>query len=191
MRQFGASITVPAAPPRYTDQLIYIFTALETREWNAILQPVLQFGVSPAGGWSFWGIASWFGGDPWGGNYYHSPLYFIDSKENPIRGGIWRTDDCNPAGCVWHVAACGRQCTEIAVRSDRIWSTVFSGAVEVYKIDGCDKYPGSHATFSQYFLQDEVVVNPTPRWTPNINVNTCRERIEIFGDLTNMYYGSP
>ena len=63
----GASITsfmtswvVPPAPSSDSNQLIYIFNALEDQAGDDILQPVLQWGVSGGGGGSYWGVASWY-----------------------------------------------------------------------------------------------------------------------------------
>lgn len=55
-------ITVPPAPSTTTPQTLYYFTGLQSTLDSdcGIIQPVLQWGVSPAGGGSFWGIASWW-----------------------------------------------------------------------------------------------------------------------------------
>lgn len=57
---FSTSWVVPPPPSTDNGQLIYIFNGIEDASFNTILQPVLQWGVSPAGGGSFWAIANWF-----------------------------------------------------------------------------------------------------------------------------------
>jgi hypothetical protein len=52
--------TVPANPINNNGQLIYLFNALEDRTGATILQPVLQWGISAAGGGNSWGVASWY-----------------------------------------------------------------------------------------------------------------------------------
>ena len=58
--------TVPPEPTREDGQLIYIFNGMQDSPVTHILQPVLQWGRSPAGGGNSWAVASWFvgsGGD--------------------------------------------------------------------------------------------------------------------------------
>lgn len=189
MRQFGASFHVPAFPNVYTGQTVFFFNALETNNWDSILQPVLQYG--PNCGGPFWCIASWYGGAEWQGNYYHSPVLFLSRNDNPLRGGIWWTNDCGPGGCVWHIATCGSQCTETAVRSDRIWSVLFGASVEVYRVNDCNEYPATYEDFYDFFIQDERLLNPTPSWTANVNIHNCGARVDIVSpNLINTFYNT-
>ncbi|KAJ7826368.1 hypothetical protein B0H14DRAFT_2595838 [Mycena olivaceomarginata] len=59
--EFKTYWTVPAAPSAWNGQLLYFFNGLQPLTGtSAILQPVLQYGVSPAGGGAYWSIASWY-----------------------------------------------------------------------------------------------------------------------------------
>ena len=58
---FKTQWTVPPAPASNNDQTVFLFNGIES--FNAdifILQPVLQWGPSHAGGGSFWSIRNWF-----------------------------------------------------------------------------------------------------------------------------------
>jgi len=57
---FATTWKVPPPPTTQSGQLIYLFNALEDGTGSVILQPVLQWGVSGAGGGNFWGVASWY-----------------------------------------------------------------------------------------------------------------------------------
>ncbi|TFK35232.1 hypothetical protein BDQ12DRAFT_760161 [Crucibulum laeve] len=57
---FSTSWTVPPTPATQSGQVIYIFNALIPTSFDAILQPVLQFGSGAAGGGNYWAIASWW-----------------------------------------------------------------------------------------------------------------------------------
>lgn len=57
---FATTWAVPPAPSSQSDQLIYLFNGLEDQAGDNILQPVLQWGLSGAGGGNTWGAASWY-----------------------------------------------------------------------------------------------------------------------------------
>src|SRR5450755_92079 len=54
----GGTWMVPTYP-LLDGAVIYLFNGIEPANGSWILQPVLQFGVSPAGGGNYWAIASW------------------------------------------------------------------------------------------------------------------------------------
>ncbi|KAJ6553693.1 hypothetical protein DFH09DRAFT_1318716 [Mycena vulgaris] len=51
---FTTTWKVPAVPAANHGQTVFLFNSIEPNSGNAILQPVLQFGPSAAGGGSFW-----------------------------------------------------------------------------------------------------------------------------------------
>lgn len=57
---FSTTWSVPDAPASNDGQTLFIFDGLETTSGSDILQPVLQWGTSAAGGGSYWAIANWF-----------------------------------------------------------------------------------------------------------------------------------
>jgi len=71
INSFTTSWAVPPVPTANHGQLLYLFNSIEPAAYNAILQPVLQYGLSPAGGGSYWAVASWY---LVGSQVYHSSL---------------------------------------------------------------------------------------------------------------------
>lgn len=62
---FAASWQVPPAPSAANGQLIYLFDGLQDANGQHILQPVLQWGTSPAqGSGNAWGLSSFWVGQP-------------------------------------------------------------------------------------------------------------------------------
>jgi hypothetical protein len=57
----STSWKVPSTPLTYDQQTIFIFDGLQNNYQNGtdIIQPVLQYGVSAAGGGNYWAIANW------------------------------------------------------------------------------------------------------------------------------------
>lgn len=79
---FETTWVVPGTPQVTTDsQVIFIFNGISRTDQTDILQPVLQWGVSAAGGTTGWGIANWYVWDDGNGNHYaaHSYLMAVSS----------------------------------------------------------------------------------------------------------------
>lgn len=51
---------VPPAPPANDGQILYFWNGVEPDDNSAVLQPVLQWGSTPAGGGAYWAVASWY-----------------------------------------------------------------------------------------------------------------------------------
>ncbi|KAF8318706.1 hypothetical protein DL93DRAFT_2075591 [Clavulina sp. PMI_390] len=67
---FDTTWTVPNLPFRPNDgQVLFLFNSIEPNTYDAILQPVLQYGVSAAGGGAYWAVANWYG---YNNKYYHT-----------------------------------------------------------------------------------------------------------------------
>jgi len=57
---FTTTWSVPAIPDTTGNQTIFISNSLAPASGNAVLQPVLQYGPSAAGGGPYWAVASWY-----------------------------------------------------------------------------------------------------------------------------------
>lgn len=57
---FSASWTVPSAPSVNSGQTIFISSYLEPASASTVLQPILQWGASAAGGGAYWAITTWY-----------------------------------------------------------------------------------------------------------------------------------
>ncbi|KAJ7328063.1 hypothetical protein DFH08DRAFT_967822 [Mycena albidolilacea] len=64
---FSTTYTVPAPPNTYHGQTVFLFNSIEPSSFDVILQPVLQYGPSTAGGGQYWSAATW---------YLYGPLVF-------------------------------------------------------------------------------------------------------------------
>ncbi|KAJ7726593.1 hypothetical protein B0H14DRAFT_3620036 [Mycena olivaceomarginata] len=74
---FSTTYTVPAPPNTYHGQTVFLFNSIEPSSFDAILQPVLQYGPSTAGGGQYWSVATW---------YLYGPLVFY----TPLVGSQYR-----------------------------------------------------------------------------------------------------
>lgn len=78
---FRTTWTVPPAPSSHDGQTIFLFNGLEND--SMILQPVLQWGPSAAGGGNNWAVASWFA-DGQSGQAFHSSLSGVTAGEQLV-----------------------------------------------------------------------------------------------------------
>ncbi|KDR72104.1 hypothetical protein GALMADRAFT_213538 [Galerina marginata CBS 339.88] len=90
INSFTTSWTVPPTPTSLNGQLLYWFNGLVPNSFDAILQPVLQFGVSPAGGGNFYAVASWF---VVGSSAFHGPLTTVQPGQQLTGFMILDADD--------------------------------------------------------------------------------------------------
>jgi len=171
---------VPQAPTANDGQLVYLFTGLEDSGGDEILQPVLQWGSSPAGGGAFWAIASWWVTSS--GQALYSTLNQVNVGDSltgtmtSTGSGSWTivtTDNNNP--------------TTLNVQNiaPQQMATV---TLESYSISNCNDYPASSTVFTGMTLNDsgnEV----QPEWQSNVIYSTCNETVNCpsFPECTITY----
>ena len=133
---------VPSAP-KSNGALIFFFNGLSPTSGKWIIQPVLQYGVSYAGGGNYWAMASWMVG-PKKKNTYVSALTSVNTGDTLV-GTIQQTgagskltylidayDDSTAAD------------SRLSVWSKGIkWAWAFSGVLEAYNVKSCSDFPAS------------------------------------------------
>jgi hypothetical protein len=160
-----ARFGVPSAPPRAASQLVYFFPGMEPADGTIILQPVLQWGASPAGGGNRWGIASWSCGP----RCVHSKLVAV-SAGDALSGSITGSK-CSATGqCAWTIVTTdtttGRS-TSISTHGDTgSYTWLQSGVLEAYNVTGCTEYPATAETFSHVAFYDVTGALLAPAWAP-------------------------
>jgi hypothetical protein len=159
--------TVPNDP---TDNggLIYMFNALEPTTQNVIIQPVLQYGATSAGGLiggNYWVIASWLVGK----NAYHSPGETVNPGDT-ISGTTYIAS-VSSGKIQWEIKA--KDTTTGAYSNLGAWSTgytwnwAYSGVLEAYNITTCGDFPASTDTVfknTEVFHGYPSFKSVTPTW---------------------------
>ena len=86
---FATTWTVPQAPATNSGEAEFLFNGIQnTGQDFGILQPVLQWGGSAAGGGNFWSVASWY--VTAGGQAFHTTLVPVDTGTDLV-GGMTQT----------------------------------------------------------------------------------------------------
>jgi len=165
---------VPDAPADFAAGVLFTFTGLQNIDWvppNAdpkgpfdIIQPVLQYGYSEAGGGTFWSMASWY--VTLDSDVYYSRLTPISSKVTmfgnmtKIGGDSWFIDSVDTSTNTHSSLTV----TESILESQP-WAYV---TLEVYDIFACNEYPTDTIPYSNlelYVLGKQV----SPAWVIGTN----------------------
>jgi len=104
---YYSQITVPPAPVVQNGQTLFYFGSFQSSQGNGdILQPVLQWGHSAAGGGNYWAVASWQVYNFYGGvvEAYVTALMKV-APGNTIAGSIDLTNETYGCG-YYNVPAC-------------------------------------------------------------------------------------
>jgi hypothetical protein len=164
IKQLTADWTVPARPDLFYggNQVFYTFPGLQRFSPQAIIQPVLQYGLSRAGGGNYWAIASWYCGPI----CFYSNLVQVNQGDS-LHGTI--AASCDPdLNCLWTIQANSSSgaSTTLALGDrgpDYIWAT--GGALEVYNLDSCGNFPSNGPTvYSNVSLYDPDGNRINPSW---------------------------
>jgi len=161
VHSFVGAWNVPDAPKTYTGQTVFLFTGLQNMDWVPpddgpkgkfdIVQPVLQYGPSSAGGGEFWMMSSWY--VPLGGWFdeavYSKPVAVKEGDQ--IFGNMTRTgtkdffiDACVQGNATSH--------TSITVSKPRLTAQPFAyvtfESYADYNNLTCDMWPTKPSVFT-------------------------------------------
>lgn len=142
---FTAHWDVPSAPTSHNGQVVYYFPCTaDSFSGPTLLQPVLQYGVSPAGGGNYWGIASWYMIDY---VLHHSTL------DHPISVGTRLYGSITLDSGTWTVKFAGYQIHQITVSNyaTQYWA---ANALEAYGLTTETDLPPSTVTIQNDGLKD-------------------------------------
>jgi len=172
----GKSITsfktrwvVPAAPADDDAQLIYLFNGIQNYGYNyGILQPVLQWGASPAGGGSYWAVASWYVTSL--GAAFYTPAVKVNEGDT-LTGVMTLT---GKSGNLFNYTSAfeGIAGTSLPVMNiaELLWC---NETLEAYSIADCSDYPNTlYTAFTGITIQTGDT-QPTLDWTAVDTVTDC------------------
>ncbi|HEY0714431.1 MAG TPA: hypothetical protein VGF45_17235 [Polyangia bacterium] len=137
------TMKVPSNPTTRNGQLLYTFTSLLPLAGDAIIQPVLQWGIGPAGGGTKWGAAAWYVDN--GRNFVtHSPLRDVVAGDSMV--GQMAALSCTSAGvCRWAIAWSrnGQGLTSMVVQTTNTFALADKAVLEAYNLTSCRQLPAS------------------------------------------------
>lgn len=159
---------VPGPPQNYQGEITYFWNGVEPEQESAVLQPVLQYGETPAGGGQFWGVASWYVSGTHGTAV--SPLVKVEVGQEVVG------DNRRLANGSWAVTGAGSSLTYEPASNDY---TRAYHVLEEYDIVTCQCYPpAGQVTF--YNVSVEAGGRPVrPAWQTMTKDTTCGEHATV------------
>ncbi|KAJ6474967.1 hypothetical protein C8R45DRAFT_1103092 [Mycena sanguinolenta] len=139
---FRTTWEVPPVPETDHGQTVFLFNALQPNG-SSILQPVLQYGPSGAGGGSFWAVATWHVDDA--GNAFFTPLVPV-SPGQTLNAIITLT---NTDGTTFDYNAQFTNVPGTAMNLTGVPQLTFAAeTLEAYRVTAASDYPSGSSVFS-------------------------------------------
>jgi hypothetical protein len=149
--------TVPPTPATNHGQTVFLFNAFVPPQSGAILQPVLQWGPSAAGGGSYWAIASWY---LVGSNTYFTTPITVNVGQ--VLDGVIALTSYSGTSFNYQTYFAGISGTTItATNSQQL--TWITETLECYGITATTDYPAGTTVFSGIFLRT-LAGTPSVSW---------------------------
>jgi hypothetical protein len=171
-----APIPQPLSPGEQVPfQTIFLFNGIVNNGDNyGILQPVLQWGPSAAGGGSFWSVASWYVTS--GGQAFHTELVPVDVGDKLV--GVMTLTGQSGGLFGYTSEFQGIAGTSLPVQNiaELVWC---NETLEAYGILECGNYPNAQWTEFRDIEIKTGRITPTVNWTPENKVTDCGQHAVV------------
>jgi len=186
---FKTTWRVPPAPATNHGQTIFLFNGIDpTNPSQAILQPVLQWGPSHAGGGAFWSVASWY--VLGSGQAFVTNLIPVNPGDVLV-GAMTMTGQASGLFS-YQSEFQGIAGTQLPVQNvaELTWC---NETLEAYNITACSDYPATDVTPMQAIDIRTGNTTPTVHWTPQDRVTDCGQHTVVpidsgAGGEVDLYY---
>jgi hypothetical protein len=176
LTSFNGSWTVPPVPSDQGSQTLFLFTGFQNAfntpaNVTNIIQPVLQWGSSAAGGAEYWAIASWYVDSL--GNAFWSTLTKTQSG-NTIQGNMWVNGAANSGTwTIQTIDATASKPTSLKIATNTTEPYAFV-TLEVYTVSNCGEYPTGADTFGNFVFSPSF----NPQWK-TVATPGCEESVKV------------
>jgi hypothetical protein len=186
---FRTTWKVPPAPTTDHGQTIFLFNGIDpANPGDAILQPVLQWGPSNAGGGPFWTVASWYVlGN--GQAFFTTPVAV--NPGDVLVGVVTLTGRANGLFS-YQSEFQGIASTQLPVQNvaELVWC---NETLEAYSITACSDYPATDVTAMRSIQIETGNSTPGVDWTPQDRVTDCGQHALVpidsgAGGEVDLYY---
>jgi hypothetical protein len=174
LRSFSTTWRVPPPPASSSGQTIFLFNGLQnTGPGYGILQPVLQWGPSAAGGGRYWSVASWYVTSR--GQAFHTPLVRVQPGDELV--GVMELLGERDGKLSYSCELRGLPRTRLRLDNvaELTWSTE---SLEAYGVRRCSDYPAAPSVpFTGIQLRTDE--SAPLRWTAVDRVTDYGQHAEV------------
>lgn len=160
---FSVNCTVPSPPLIESNQILYLFNGLMTIKSGRshIIQPVLQWGISPAGGGKYWAINNWYvvGDDQF---FYDSLIKVYPGTK--LQGEI-KLISINDTLFNYYSSFVGYDSGMSVFNIPRL--VIPSIVLETYGVTGCDEFPIDEKICMKNIQIMTDSIYPPLKWSTN------------------------
>lgn len=170
---FTTTWVVPPEPAVQGNQTLFLFNGIQNYGANfGILQPVLQWGVSAAGGGPYWAVSNWYVTS--GGQASYTPLVRVNPGDS-LSGVMTLTG--GTAGSFSYTSEFVGIGTTLSVQNiaELLWC---NETLEAYSIGQCSNYPAGGTAFTGIEIET-VAGNPPLSWTAVNQVTDCGQSATV------------
>ena len=170
---FTTTWVVPPPPATSSGQLIYLFNGIQNYGNNyGILQPVLQWGFSQAGGGPFWAAANWYVTS--GGQAFYTPVVGVNPGD--ALTGVMTLTGQSGSGFSYDSQFVGIGTTlSIQNIAELLWA---NETLEAYGLTQCSDYPPGGVAFTDIGIQTTAGA-PGLNWTTQNLVTDCGQNAVV------------
>jgi hypothetical protein len=187
LTSFSSQWAVPAPPVTHSGQIIYLFNGVQNSAY--ILQPVLQWGSTPAGGGNYWAITNWYVNGQ-GGVALHGPL--VNVNPGTILTGVMTQTGVTGSNYNYLSSFAGYPSANLQVNNIQ-QLTWLNETLEVYGITQASDYP---ATSDVSFKNISILcgsIHPSVTWDAENRVGDVGQHCEIVSNSStsgevNLYF---
>lgn len=174
LTSFSSTWRVPAPPKGRHRQTLFLFNGLQNSGPNyGILQPVLQWGVSAAGGGDYWSVASWYVTSR--GQAFHTPLVRVEPGTVLVGEMTLVGEARGKRSYTSELRGIARTRLLLQNVAELSWSTE---SLEAYGVTGCADYPAStEVPFTAIRLVTNV--HPSLKWSVADRITDCDQHAHV------------
>ena len=173
---FSTAWSVPLAPATAAaGETVFLFNGIQNTGANfGILQPVLQWGSSAAGGGNYWSIASWYVTS--GGQAFHTTLVPVNPGANLV--GVMTQTAVSGSQYSYSSTFQGIANTTLPVQNiaPLHWA---NETLECYGLNQCSNLPTSNVTAMTGVNIATGTAHPTVTWTAVNAITNCGQHTVV------------
>ena len=170
---FTTTWEVPQPPPTQSGQTIFLFNGIQNVGNNfGILQPVLQWGVSAAGGGPYWAVSNWYVTS--GGQASYTPLVQVNAGDT-LTGVMTLTGQTNNLFSYTSEFVGIEGALTVQNIAELLWC---NETLEAYSISQCSDYPPGGTAFTGIEIRT-IAGDPSLNWVAVSAVTDCGQQANV------------